>query len=706
MTPRLWQILRTFCLLATIAGHSPPPSLWVLSFAFAGQKAFGQSQDSTEMPVKALSHPHTALDCDAVVEIIAFSRKFHINSQSSNEELSVQKTDQKQSVISHYNALMNPLGLYLNAREHTTMAKAVGAFFDNPSNCHQLQQTQQLFTQGAVRYLTYLDELSEPPNPKKPPVFSPRELESPFRSSEAMKRKFEKIARFEAFYLNLQAKRRSDIKIIPHYQWIKQTYTRGDFHDYAEQLFAMPRIYALFIKAYLRSLDRYSTFYSQKEFIQSRFFPYPTTSKNHVGVGITATVPHEFLKISTIEKQSPAYKIAKLSPQDSIIAIYDPKSKAYVSTFSLAMIDMIRLLKGQKGTHLQMFVVSQQPVDNSVTQYDLLCEELSLQRDWAAEIHPSNVKAKTFEVVSENQNTTIGWIQPSRFYRTIDPRTSRLVSSLSVDTIRELQKMNLGSFDALVLDLRDNPGGKLSEALLMHRLFSRQSHPWTFEGSFNRSFVDNKQTLTRSLPTIYQGPLVVAVNQATASAAENLAHSFQALSRALIVGEPRTAGKGLMQSLVYLNKNDPDLGAVLLSTHRLKPTSGKSLDNLGLESDIVISGNSSGTSSGNKPARRRRISATSATKNIIHHHLETASLRRRKNQPIATSNPMKSGLLNSSVKGVCRGGLKPIHKPSPSADKFLTEVLKIASDYSILLKDPSFKPPSSYQIKEMSSSSQ
>lgn len=692
MTHRLWKILRTFCLLTTIAGHSsPPPSFFAFSSVFSGQKAFGQSQDSAEeMPIKALNHPHTTLDCDAVVEIIAFSRKFHINSQSSDED--IEKTNQKQSVISHYNSLMNPLGLYLNTREHTTMAGAVGAFFDDPSSCTQLQQTQQLYIHGAVRYLTYLDELSEIPVPKKPPVFSPKELESPFRSPENMKRKFQKIARFEAFYLNLQAKRRSDIKIIPHYQWIKQTYTRGDFHDYAEQLFAMPRIYALFIKAYLKSLDRYSTFYSQKEFIQSRFFPYPTTSKNHVGVGISATVPHEFLKISTIKKQSPASKIAKLRHQDSIIAIYDPGSKAYVSTFSLAMIDMIRLLKGRKGTHLQMFVVSQQPVDNSVgSQYDLLCEELSLQRNQVTEFHPKSIKAKTFEIASANQNTTIGWIQPSRFYRTIDPRTSRLVSSLSVDTIRELQKMNLGSFDALVLDLRDNPGGKLSEALLMHRLFSRQPHPWTFEGSFNRSFVDNKQVLTQSLPTIYQGPLVVAVNQATASAAENLAHSFQTLSRALIVGEPRTAGKGLMQSLVYLNQKDPNLGAVLLSTHRLKPISGESLDNLGLESDIVISGNRS-------TKRRRR---SSATKDVIHHHLETASLRRRKNQPIVTSNPMKSDLLNSSVKSICSGGLKPIRKAAPSADKFLTEVLKIASDYSTLLKDPSFQPPSSYQIKEI-----
>ena len=675
----LQLIARLFGVFGVITA-SCGPSETILS-SLASQDS--QSEIISELPITSLNSQTTQLDCQTLIEIIEFSERFHIkNQQGSTFDFS--QKDFNSSFVNNVSKRFDPLGVYLHQSEHRQIKDSLTAFALTPTlkTCKAFRALASTYTLGVQRYLNITRDINIRRSSKIPKL-SIDKLQHPSRTLKALQKRIHNVSQFEQYYLNLASRLSGGAKTISSTDYIHQfTSDQNNYKNYTDELFSTQRVLAVILKSYLMALDPYSNFYSQLEFTQSRFYSHADLNQ-HVGVGITAREPYGFLTISNIIRHSQAYKLGKLTAGDIILAIYDPRSKRYVSSFSMPYMDMIRLLKGKKNSTLKMIVVSQKPPSTRPSsRVDLFCEEIAVVRKPFSEIHSKKIESHITQIKTEANHSDqaitsqIGYIKPTKFYRTTTPR-GQIKQSMTIDMAYALSQMNLNDLDALVLDLRDNPGGHFTEALLAHRLFSTKHRPWTIQGSLNISFLSRLMETINPTQPLYTGPLVIAVNEATASAAENLAQSLQSIGRAIVVGSTHTMGKGLMQSLIVLNPSKPNLGAILLSTHSLKPAAFSI--NRNLKSDVILS-----IFNQEKP-RVPLFSSAYAHSGLseISKKLQRFSNQRLQNTQIPQPAPYRS-LFTSRINRVCENTLVASREENPQ-DPILKETFHVASDYAYML---------------------
>lgn len=676
---------RTICLSSIITG--------LVSYQATAFEA------GTEMPIISLDLTSNELNCEILLRIIQFADRYQV---SPLDVSSFQrKLKRAESFVSFISSNLDPLNVYLHEAEYADVSSILKAFVRNPSpaTCAELDSVSTLYAQGALNYLNAIKHM-QPPALSVPPRISLDSLGRPPTDAKARQQRIQKLQHFEHYYLTLATKLSGGTATIPHYKYIDQFYTSGNFGEYTEQLFSKQRMFTLFIKSYLAAIDPYSNFYADFEFIQSPFYPRSKLKNHNVGVGITAKQPYGFLTIQTVINQSPAYKLGKLKSNDIIIAIYDKLSQGYVSSFLMQYGDMVRLLRGKNNSTLKMLVVSQAtPHHNhgehashapeAEPSFDLRCEEIELKRQPIA-LHPNQVKSQLLTTTtSTGAPATVGYLKPSKFYRSYSQATGKLESSVTLDLIKSLRAFNNAGLEALILDLRDNSGGHFLESVATGRLFSDELD-LRIEGSLNTSYIRRNINQARRLPRLYDGPLVIVVNEATASAAEVLAHSLRVQGRALVVGSARTVGKSMMQSLIYLNKSDPYFGSFLISTHLIKSAVGSSLPSSGLASDITIR-----TTPPADEVAEPQLTATNAplSRSLIDRLQRNSNHRYHRDIGTLTSHRPYHSLFSSNIRNVCHQSLA-FTTPPPDAhtleDKVLAEAMNITTDYVELLAQDSF----------------
>lgn len=645
----------------------------------------------TEMPITSLNLNSSELNCEILLKIIEFTDRYQVSPLDASSFQ--RKLKRAENFVNSISSNLDPLNVYLHKDEYTEVSSILTAFIRNPSptTCAELDSVSTLYAQGVLNYLNSIKHM-QPAALAAPPQISLDTLAQPPANPRARQARIRELMHFEHYYLTLAAKLSGGTPTISHYKYIDQFYTSGDFGEYTEQLFSKQRLFTLFIKSYLAAIDPYSNFYADFEFVQSPFYPRSQLKNHNVGVGITAKQPYGFLTIQTVIDQSPAYKLGKLRPNDTIIAIYDKLSQGYVSSFSMQYGDMVRLLRGKNNSTLKMLVVSQATSDQehaahapeAEPSFDLLCEEIELKRQPIV-LHPNQVKSQVLTATTAaGTPATIGYLKPSKFYRSYSPTTGKLTSSVTLDLIQTLKNLNNAHLDALILDLRDNSGGHLLESVATGRLFSEELN-LRVEGFLNSSYIQRNINQARQLPQLYDGPLVIVVNEATASAAELLAHSLRNAGRALVVGSSRTVGKSLMQTLIYLNKSDPYFGSFLISTHRIKSAVGSSLPSSGLASDITIA-----TTVDESTIPTPLLTATSAplSRSLIDRLQQNSNRRHHENiRAFAPRRPYHS-LFSSNIRHVCHDSLTFTTPPKGAhilEDTILAESLNITTDYVELL---------------------
>ena len=188
----------------------------------------------------------------------------------------------------------------------------------------------------------------------------------------------------------------------------------------------------------------------------------------------------------------------------------------------------------------------------------------------------------------KNSEKTFGYIFLSRFYNDFNRRNGRN----STDDIKtELEKLKAKKVDGIILDLRDNTGGALKDALRMSGLFIP-------EGPIVQ--VKDQKTDIQILKdpdpkTVYSGPLVIMINYLSASASEILAAALQDYGRAVIVGSNHSFGKGTVQAMVNLDRftsrKPPDiksLGALTITVQKFYRINGTSIQQKGVIPDIIL----------------------------------------------------------------------------------------------------------------------
>lgn len=321
---------------------------------------------------------------------------------------------------------------------------------------------------------------------------------------------------------------------------------------------------SLFAKALLGTLDPYSTYFSKKEFNDF----YEELSGLNAGVGISVEKSPNSLGITEVLKKSPAEK-AGIEEGDQIIAV-DGKSLV-----GLNFRTCTQLLKGTEGSLLTLTLEHQ----NTRRQV-----QLKRSANVFKEKRVSSQKIQTLK------NKSITVISIPSFYGRGGMEGLREGLSSSEDLKKELTEIGKVKNDAIILDLRGNPGGYLEEAVTMAGYFLGEKVVVGVK--------DHEQTKTMqpsgTAQLLYQGPLVVWVDEETASAAEVLAAALKDYQRAILVGTPTTFGKGSVQKLFQIDDPFLDLkldrmsGVIKLTTSLFFSPLGHSPANGGVSTHIVL----------------------------------------------------------------------------------------------------------------------
>jgi carboxyl-terminal processing protease len=298
------------------------------------------------------------------------------------------------------------------------------------------------------------------------------------------------------------------------------------------------------IRGMVRALDPHSDYLSPDEY---RVLVSDTRGR-FGGVGVEITVRDGWLTVSSVFPNSPAAH-AHLLPGDRFVSIDGARAR------DLPIEEAVRRMRGEPGTEVR---VSLRRED------DAPAIEATLRREVIA------VNAVEGRLLDDGQL----YVRLRVFQETVARELSDVL-----DTASEKAAAH-GGLRGLLLDLRDNPGGLLDQAVLVADQFLEQGTIVSTRGRGGRELA---QASARRLGTRPNFPIVVLVNGFTASAAEIVAGALQDQRRALIVGV-RTFGKGSVQNIIDL----PDQSALKLTVARYYTPSGRSIQAEGIEPDVRI----------------------------------------------------------------------------------------------------------------------
>ncbi|MDP5139569.1 MAG: S41 family peptidase, partial [Spirosomaceae bacterium] len=320
-------------------------------------------------------------------------------------------------------------------------------------------------------------------------------------------------------------------------------------------------------------------------------------SQSLEGIGASLRNEGEYVTIVDIIPGGPLFKSALSNKGDKILAVAQGTDGQYQDIIGWLTDDAVKIIRGKKGTTIRLKLLAEDaPLSSEPREVVIIREKIKLEEAVAtAEIIPMKNGRKT-------QN--IGYIDLPMFYRDFDgAKNASDFQSTTKDVKKFLEEFKLKGVDAVVLDLRNNGGGSLTEAIDLTGLFIKDG-PVVQRKSFRPGVNvenDNNSELT------YAGPLVVLQNRYSASASEIFAGAIQDYERGLIVGE-RSFGKATVQQLVDLDQyksqstasrnskkrigttleEEDRFGQLKLTTEKFYRITGKSNQRVGVAADITF----------------------------------------------------------------------------------------------------------------------
>jgi carboxyl-terminal processing protease len=296
------------------------------------------------------------------------------------------------------------------------------------------------------------------------------------------------------------------------------------------------------IDGMLKTLDPYSTYLSPERYRELEI----GTSGEFGGVGMEVSEENGVLVVITPIEGSPAEK-AGIKPRDQIIEIEGK------STQGMVVQEAVRLLRGPSGTPVKITIKREGEKDPRV---------VTLIRD---KIIVKSVKSRLLD-------NGIGYVRLVQF----QDRTSQELR----DAISGLEAQNGRQLNGLILDLRNNPGGLLSEAIDVVDEFIDTGLIVSVRG---RTQDQTREYYATKNGTFQTFPVVVMVNDGSASASEVVAEALQDSKRAVILGT-KTFGKGSVQTIIKLE----DGSGLKLTTAKFYAPSGRSINEVGVTPDINV----------------------------------------------------------------------------------------------------------------------
>lgn len=295
------------------------------------------------------------------------------------------------------------------------------------------------------------------------------------------------------------------------------------------------------------------------------------------GIGALLREEDGYIKVVRIIPGSASARQGRLQAEDIIQAVAEGEEEP-VEITDMRLRDAVRLIRGPKGSEVRL----------TVRKSDGTKDIIPIVRD-VVQIEETFVK---YAVISAAGHR-FGYIRIPSFYRDFENNGEQEQGRNSTDDTRNaIVELKNQGIEGIILDLRDNGGGSLVDAVDITGLFINSGPVVQVKNSYGlkRVLEDEDSTLD------YGGPLVVLVNQFSASASEIVAAALQDYRRAVIVGGKHTHGKGTVQTIVDLNENIPlfhlrryeDLGALKATIQKFYRVNGGSTQYRGVEPDIIL----------------------------------------------------------------------------------------------------------------------
>ncbi len=286
------------------------------------------------------------------------------------------------------------------------------------------------------------------------------------------------------------------------------------------------------------------------------------------GIGARLQKKNDYTKVSELISGGPAWKQGELEVGDLIIKVAQG-DKAPVDIVGMRLDDAIEYIKGKKGTEVRL----------TLKKVDGTTKVISIIRD-VVELEETFVKSS----VVEKDGRKFGVINLPKFYIDFDEKNFR---NSTTDMAKEIERLKKENVEGLVLDLRNNGGGSLKTAIEISGLFINKGP--IVQVKYRDRDADVKKDKDPKIQ--WDKPLVVLVNELSASASEIFAAAMQDYGRAVIIGGKQTYGKGTVQSVLDLNRYhnlDEDIGALKMTIQKFYRINGGSTQLEGVHSDIML----------------------------------------------------------------------------------------------------------------------
>lgn len=292
------------------------------------------------------------------------------------------------------------------------------------------------------------------------------------------------------------------------------------------------------------------------------------------GIGAQLTTDEEYTKVAELIKGGPAERGSELKKGDRIIGIGQGVDGEIQDVVGMRLDDVVAQIRGEKGTIVRLSVIPADAVsETSATLVNITRDTVKLE--------DQSAKQEVIELSYNGEDYKIGVIHLPTFYFDFEAasRGEQDFKSSTRDVRALLEELKEEEVDAVVVDLRNNGGGSLSEANQLVGLFIEtgatvQIRYSGIRNGFTRSFGDNDPEVA------YSGPLAVLVNRTSASASEIFAGAIQDYERGVILGG-QTFGKGTVQEIIPM-----EYGQVKLTRSKFYRVSGESTQHRGVIPDI------------------------------------------------------------------------------------------------------------------------
>ena len=326
--------------------------------------------------------------------------------------------------------------------------------------------------------------------------------------------------------------------------------------------------FSIYLNAIATQFDPHTFYFAPQE--KERFDT--NISGKFEGIGARLQKKNQQIRIVEVISGGPVWRDKLLEVEDIIMKVAQENEEP-VDILGMRIDDVVKLIKGPKGTKVYL----------TVKHVDATVEIIPITRD-VVELEDAFAKSS---IILKGEKK-YGIIHLPKFYIDFKDYEQRNAAS---DVQKEIEKLKKENVEGIILDLRNNGGGSLQTVVDMTGFFIKEGPVVQVKSTGGK-----KQVLSDTDSSVsWDGPLVLMVNEFSASASEIIAAALQDYKRAVVIGSKQTFGKGTVQNVIDLNQiisknTHGDLGALKLTTEKFYRINGGSTQLEGVKSDVVFPG--------------------------------------------------------------------------------------------------------------------